>query len=42
MTGGWIAPLVLLLACSAVWLCMGLLAGRPVQVPSVIGDETPR
>ncbi|QIZ34257.1 MFS transporter [Saccharopolyspora sp. ASAGF58] len=42
VTGGWIAPLVLLLACSAVWLCMGLLAGRPVQVPSVIGDETRR
>ncbi|PKW19599.1 CynX/NimT family MFS transporter [Saccharopolyspora spinosa] len=42
VTGGWIAPLVLLLACSAAWLWMGLLAGRPVQVPSVIGDETPR
>lgn len=42
VTGGGIAPLVLLLACSAVWICMGLLAGRPVQVPSVIGDETPR
>ncbi|MEV0089534.1 MFS transporter [Saccharopolyspora sp. NPDC050642] len=42
VTGGWIAPLVLLLGCSTIWLCMGLLAGRPVQVPSVIDGETRR
>jgi MFS transporter, CP family, cyanate transporter len=40
LTGGWIAPLVLLLACTAAWLGAGLLAGRPVQVPSVIGGVT--
>ena len=37
----WILPLVLILACSAGWLAFGLSAGRPVQVPSVIGRETP-
>ncbi|MEU6270278.1 CynX/NimT family MFS transporter [Saccharopolyspora shandongensis] len=42
MTGGWIAPLVLLLGCSTIWLIAGLLAGRPVQVPSVIDGATRR
>ncbi|MFI0469449.1 CynX/NimT family MFS transporter [Saccharopolyspora sp. 5N102] len=42
VTGGWIAPLVLLLGCSTIWLCTGLLAGRPVQVPSVIDGATRR
>lgn len=40
ITGGWTAPLVLLLACTAGWLISGLLAGRPLQVPSVLGRNT--
>ncbi|MGP4017887.1 CynX/NimT family MFS transporter [Saccharopolyspora sp. 5N708] len=40
LSGSWTVPLVLLLACSAVWLAVGLLVGRPVQVPSVRGDVT--
>nr|WP_228046389.1 MFS transporter [Saccharopolyspora sp. HNM0983] len=39
-SGGWTAPLVLLLACCAGWLVAGMFAARPVQVPSVVDCET--
>lgn len=41
-SGGWTAPLVLLLACCAGWLIAGMFAARPVLAPSVVDRETPR
>lgn len=40
--GGWLVPLALLLGCCAAEAVAGLLAGRPRQVPSVIGFVTRR
>lgn len=40
LAGTWTVPLALLVACCAAWLWMGLLAGRPLQVESVVGSHS--
>ena len=42
LSGGWFVPLILILGVCAAQLVAGVLAGRPVQVRSVIGPLTRR
>ena len=38
LAGSWVVPLCVVLAVCASWMAMGMLVGRPRQVPSVISS----